>query len=208
MEQPPGGPGLAQEALLPVLHLLRAADQADRLDGQLALDVGVLGEVDLAHGTSPQKIEDAVAADAAAALEAAHRSPGPSSAAGASESGAPDISPSSPVATFSRSLSSAIASGARSTGTRTRTSPSRPKSAGNSLARSDSYAASMPLFWRNPTRRIASSSVPTIFTTSQEPQASLVSSAIGTLPEEWIISQPSPKNPGAIAQGSFPATPI
>src|SRR4029077_20435242 len=105
MEQPPGGAGLAQQALLAILDLLRSADQADGLDRQPAVDLRVLGEVDLPHGAGAQEAEDAVAADEVAAVQCVHRSIGPPSvmgSPGSPGSGSPAIAPSSPVATSSR----------------------------------------------------------------------------------------------------------
>src|SRR6185369_6045703 len=66
MEQPAGGLRLTQQAALPVLDLLRPADQAHCFDREPALDLRVLGEEHLAHGAGAQEIQDAVAADHAA----------------------------------------------------------------------------------------------------------------------------------------------
>src|SRR4028119_2249806 len=65
----PGGPGFAPQALFAVLDVSGPADQADGLDGEPAFDLGVFGEVHLPHGAGAQEVEDAVAADGAAALQ-------------------------------------------------------------------------------------------------------------------------------------------
>src|SRR6185295_7960685 len=107
MQQPAGGAGLAQQALLALVDLLGPAGETHGLDRQLAVDLRIEGEVDLAHGAGSQEPLDAIAADAAAAVQRVHGSPwlSPSSARGS-----PAMAPSSPVATSSRWLSRALAS--------------------------------------------------------------------------------------------------
>ncbi len=137
MQEAAGGPGLAQQALLAVVDLLRPADEADGLDGELAVDLRIFGEIDLAHRAGAEKPDDAVAADAAAALQRVHGLPEPSPggpASGASSSGSPESPPSSPVAMSSRESSRARASFACADGTRMRISDRSPRSVGNSLA--------------------------------------------------------------------------
>ncbi len=56
--------GFAQQPPLAVLHVLRLAlRHAYRLDRQLALDLGVLGQVDVAHGARTQQANDPVATE-------------------------------------------------------------------------------------------------------------------------------------------------
>src|SRR4029079_6335195 len=62
MEEAAGCPGLAQQTVLAVVDLLGSRDETDGLDGQLAIDLGVLGEVHLPHGPGAQELDDAVAA--------------------------------------------------------------------------------------------------------------------------------------------------
>jgi hypothetical protein len=70
VDQAAGGLRLAQQALAAVGDLRRlVGSDADRLDGQQALDLGVLGQVDDPHRSRAESAQDAVAADRPSARE-------------------------------------------------------------------------------------------------------------------------------------------